>query len=196
MLRTTLADFFHPEDASLATTARERALADRRPFVIEQRVVHADGDVRQTVTRGEVVSDAAGAVAGMRGTTQDVTEQRRAATAVLEARAALMRQTMELAEEHRVKESLQRAVLPARLPRRRREWSWPPATCPPTSRRSSAVTGTTPSASPTAALPWPPGTSSVTTWMPPRPWVRCATPCAPTRSATTPRPTSWRGSTG
>ena len=63
-------------------TARERALADRRPFVIEQRVVHADGDVRQTVTRGEVVSDADGAVAGMRGTTQDVTEQRRAATAV------------------------------------------------------------------------------------------------------------------
>jgi serine phosphatase RsbU (regulator of sigma subunit) len=55
-------------------------------------------------------------VVGIRGTTQDVTEQRRAATAVLEARAALMRQTMELAEEHRVKESLQRAVLPARLP--------------------------------------------------------------------------------
>jgi PAS domain S-box-containing protein len=116
MLRTTLADSFHPEDAALATTARERALADRRPFVIEQRVVHAGGDVRQTVTRGEVVADADGAVAGMRGTTQDVTEQRRAATAVLEARAALMRQTMELAEEHRVKESLQRAVLPARLP--------------------------------------------------------------------------------
>jgi sigma-B regulation protein RsbU (phosphoserine phosphatase) len=116
MLRTTLAASFHPEDATLATTARERALADRRPFVIEQRVVHADGDVRQTVTRGEVVSDADGAVAGMRGTTQDVTEQRRAATAVLEARAALMRQTMELAEEHRLKESLQRAVLPARLP--------------------------------------------------------------------------------
>jgi len=116
LLRTTLATFFHPEDASLATTARERALADRRPFVIEQRVVHPDGDVRRTVTRGEVVTDVDGAVAGMRGTTQDVTEQRRAATAVLEARAALMRQTMELAEEHRVKESLQRAVLPARLP--------------------------------------------------------------------------------
>jgi len=116
MLRTTLAARFHPEDAALATTARARALADGRPFVIEQRVVHADGDVRQTVTRGEVVSDADGAVAGMRGTTQDVTEQRRAATAVLEAQSALMRQTMELAEEHRVKESLQRAVLPARLP--------------------------------------------------------------------------------
>jgi phosphoserine phosphatase RsbU/P len=116
MLRTALAASFHPEDAALATTARERALADRQPFLIEQRVVRADGDVRQTVTRGEVVADTDGAVAGMRGTTQDVTEQRRAATAVLEARAALMRQTMELAEEHRVKESLQRAVLPARLP--------------------------------------------------------------------------------
>lgn len=116
MLRTTLAASFHPEDAQLAATARERALADRRPFVIEQRVVQADGDVRQTVTRGEVVADADGTVTGMRGTTQDVTEQRRAATAVVEARAALMRQTMELAEEHRVKESLQRAVLPARLP--------------------------------------------------------------------------------
>ena len=115
-LRAALATSFHPDDATLATAARDRALADGRPFVVEQRVVHPDGDVRQIVTRGEVVSDADGAGAGMRGTTQDVTEQRRAAAAVLEARAALMRQTMELAEEHRVKESLQRAVLPARLP--------------------------------------------------------------------------------
>ena len=53
---------------------------------------------------------------GVRGTTQDVTQQRRATVAVVEARGALLRQTMELAEEHRVKESLQRAVLPARLP--------------------------------------------------------------------------------
>ena len=116
MTRTALAAAFHPEDAMLAATARERALADRRPFVVEQRVLHAGGGIRQTVTRGEVVSDADGTVTGMRGTTQDVTEQREAATAVLEARAALMRQTTELAEEHRVKESLQRAVLPARLP--------------------------------------------------------------------------------
>jgi PAS domain S-box-containing protein len=106
----------HPEDAALATAARDRALVDRRPFVVEQRVVHPGGEVRQAVTRGEVVVDSDDSVVGMRGTTQDVTEQRQAATAILETRAALMRQTMELAEEHRVKESLQRAVLPARLP--------------------------------------------------------------------------------
>ena len=53
-MRAALAATFHPEDATLAATARERALVDRRPFVVEQRVLHADGDVRQTVTRGEV----------------------------------------------------------------------------------------------------------------------------------------------
>ena len=115
-IRSALAAVFHPEDAMLGTAARDRALVDGLPFVVEQRVVHPDGDVRQTVTRGEVVSDPGGTVVGIRGTTQDVTEQRRATTAVLEARSALMRQTMELAEEHRTKESLQRAVLPARLP--------------------------------------------------------------------------------
>jgi PAS domain S-box-containing protein len=111
-----LAAAAHPEDAPLASAARDQALADGQPFVVEQRILRRGGDVRQTVTRGEVVYAPDGTVVGVRGTTQDVTEQRRAASAVLEARAALVRQTMELAEEHRVKESLQRAVLPARLP--------------------------------------------------------------------------------
>jgi sigma-B regulation protein RsbU (phosphoserine phosphatase) len=106
----------HPEDARAATAARDRALADHQPFVVQLRVVHPDGSLRHTVTRGEVICDPDGTVTGMRGTTQDVTEQRRAAEAVVEAREALVRQTMELAEEHRVKESLQRAILPTRLP--------------------------------------------------------------------------------
>jgi serine phosphatase RsbU (regulator of sigma subunit) len=68
------------------------------------------------VTRGEVIVDADGVVTGMRGTTQDVTDQRRATAAVSAAHQALLRQQMALAEEHRLKETLQRAVLPARLP--------------------------------------------------------------------------------
>jgi PAS domain S-box-containing protein len=111
-----LAAALHPEDAAAATAAWDRALADHQPFVVQQRFVHPDGSLRHTVTRGEVVCRPDGTVIGMRGTTQDVTEQRRAAEAVAEAREALVRQTMELAEEHRVKESLQRAILPARLP--------------------------------------------------------------------------------
>jgi serine phosphatase RsbU (regulator of sigma subunit) len=111
-----LATTSHPEDAATAAAARVRALADHEPFVVQQRFVHPDGSLRHTVTRGEVICDPDDTVIGMRGTTQDVTEQRRAAEAVVEAREALVRQTMELAEEHRVKESLQRAILPARLP--------------------------------------------------------------------------------
>ena len=111
-----LAATLHPEDAAAATAASDRALADHQPFVVQQRFVHPDGSLRHTVTRGEVICGPDDTVIGMRGTTQDVTEQRRAAEAVAEAREALVRQTMELAEEHRVKESLQRAILPARLP--------------------------------------------------------------------------------
>jgi serine phosphatase RsbU (regulator of sigma subunit) len=115
-LQSALAAASTPEDDARVIAARDRALHDRRPFVVEQRVMHPDGGIGHAVTRGEVISGPDGVVTGMRGTTQDVTEQRRATVAVVEARGALLRQTMELAEEHRIKESLQRAVLPARLP--------------------------------------------------------------------------------
>jgi serine phosphatase RsbU (regulator of sigma subunit) len=114
--RAAVAAATHPEDVPLGAAARDRALADHEPFVLEQRLVHPDGDLRHVVTRGEVVTTADGAVVGMRGTTQDVTEQRRAATAAAAAREQLLRRTIELAEEHRVKEALQRAVLPRALP--------------------------------------------------------------------------------
>jgi sigma-B regulation protein RsbU (phosphoserine phosphatase) len=107
----------HPEDATLAVEAFHRALIDRQPFVVEQRLLHPDGDLRHTVTRGEVVRDPDSGVRMLRGTMQDVTEERRSAAAVVEAREALVRRTTQLALEHRVTESLQRAVLPARLPR-------------------------------------------------------------------------------
>jgi PAS domain S-box-containing protein len=111
-----LAATSHPDDAVLAIAARERALADRQPATLEQRVIHPNGEIRYTVTRSEVICGEDGAVIGMRGTTQDITDQRIAAEAVDEARQQLLRKKLELEEEHRVKESLQRAVLPARLP--------------------------------------------------------------------------------
>ena len=78
------------------------------------------GEVRYVVTRGEPVlepeDDPEGVLTGLRGTTQDVTDQRRASDAVAMARQQLLRREMELAEEHRVKETLQQAVLPSSLP--------------------------------------------------------------------------------
>ncbi|MGZ4506803.1 MAG: SpoIIE family protein phosphatase [Blastococcus sp.] len=114
--RAALAATSHPDDVPVAIAARERALADRQPFTLEQRVVHPNGEIRYTVTRSEVICGEDGDVIGMRGTTQDITEQRLAAAAVDDARQQLLRKKLELEEEHRVKETLQRAVLPARLP--------------------------------------------------------------------------------
>jgi sigma-B regulation protein RsbU (phosphoserine phosphatase) len=114
-LHERLATVSHPEDALLVTAARAQALLDHRPFTVTARVLHADGETRHTVTRGEVIVEN-GAVTGMRGTTQDVTEQRRAAAAVSAAHQELLCQQMALDEEHRLKETLQRAVLPASLP--------------------------------------------------------------------------------
>lgn len=115
-LHEALATVFHPEDAALVSAARERALTDHEAFTVTARVLHPAGDVRYTVTRGEVIVGEGGGVTGMRGTTQDVTDQRRAAVAISAAHQELLRQQMALAEEHRLKETLQRAVLPARLP--------------------------------------------------------------------------------
>jgi sigma-B regulation protein RsbU (phosphoserine phosphatase) len=116
-----LAEALHVDDARAAAAAQERALNARLPFTVQQRVVLPNGEIRHVVTRGEPVlepeDDPDGAVTGLRGTTQDVTEQRRAADAVDTARRQLLRREMELAEEHRVKETLQRAVLPASLPK-------------------------------------------------------------------------------
>lgn len=106
----------HPEDAPRVSEAFSQALANQQPFEVEHRLVHPDGETRHAVTRGEVLRDPDGRGHRLRGTTQDVTEQRRAAADVVQAREALVRRTMQLALEHRVRESLQRAVLPARLP--------------------------------------------------------------------------------
>lgn len=115
-LREALATACHPEDEPLVSAACDEALTSHDSFTVAVRVIHANGDIRHTLTRAEVILDEVGAVTGMRGTTQDVTEQRRAAAAVAAAHQKLLRQQMELAQEHRLMETLQRAVLPARLP--------------------------------------------------------------------------------
>jgi PAS domain S-box-containing protein len=46
----------------------------------------------------------------------DLTDERRAAAAVSEARQQMLRQQLELQQEHRLNDTLQRAVLPGRLP--------------------------------------------------------------------------------
>ena len=82
----------HPDDAPELTRSANEALRSRRQrYVMECRLV-VDGDVRQMVHRGEILLDDADGIVAVRGTFQDVTEQRAAETALLAARERLARE--------------------------------------------------------------------------------------------------------
>ncbi|MFY9586261.1 MAG: PAS domain-containing protein [Actinomycetota bacterium] len=78
-------DLVHPDDRAFARSVVEQALADRRAFLFDHRVIRPDGAVRTLQGRGEVISDATGAPVRMIGTGQDVTEQRQAEAALRSA---------------------------------------------------------------------------------------------------------------
>jgi PAS domain S-box-containing protein len=68
----------HPADRRLIPEARERAVVEGRPFSVLHRIVRPDGEVRTLHARVKPISDEAGKVVRVFGTTQDVTEERRA----------------------------------------------------------------------------------------------------------------------
>ena len=67
----------HPEDRAFVRERVESAYGDREPFVFEHRLLHPDGTVRWSLSRGRVVSDEHGNPVRMVGTAQDVTERKR-----------------------------------------------------------------------------------------------------------------------
>jgi PAS domain S-box-containing protein len=70
-------DRVHPDDRARVRAEVERALADRRPFEVNHRIVLDNGTERAVHSRGRVVVDATGVPNRMVGTAQDVTERRR-----------------------------------------------------------------------------------------------------------------------
>jgi diguanylate cyclase (GGDEF)-like protein/PAS domain S-box-containing protein len=71
-------DTLHAEDRPLVEAAINRALERRQPFSIDFRVVRPDGSIHIVHQQGEVERDGAGNAIRMLGTTQDITERRRA----------------------------------------------------------------------------------------------------------------------
>jgi PAS domain S-box-containing protein len=70
-------DRVHPDDRARVRAEVERALAARRPFEVNHRIVLDNGTERAVHSRGRVVVDATGVPNRMVGTAQDVTERRR-----------------------------------------------------------------------------------------------------------------------
>ncbi|WP_437315092.1 PAS domain-containing protein [Sorangium sp. So ce385] len=76
----TFMSFFerlHPDDRSLMQAALKAHLEERRPFAIEYRLRHEDGEYRDVFTRGMAEWDERGVPFQMAGGATDVTEQKR-----------------------------------------------------------------------------------------------------------------------
>ena len=71
------ASVIHPDDRELVEQAVEEALARREPYVIDYRIVHADGELRWVHERGRAVFDADGRALFLDGVLFDHTAQRR-----------------------------------------------------------------------------------------------------------------------
>ena len=68
----------HPDDRAMVTADLEGAVAAVEPFVFDYRVPQADGRTRWVRARGQLTTDDAGDVVGMRGTCQDITDRMQA----------------------------------------------------------------------------------------------------------------------
>ena len=66
----------HPEDEKRVRTGMEEAVASGGPFEDEYRIVRPGGEVRWVFSRAEPSIGSAGAVVGLRGIGQDVTDRR------------------------------------------------------------------------------------------------------------------------
>ncbi|MER7274235.1 SpoIIE family protein phosphatase [Dactylosporangium sp. NPDC000244] len=97
----------HPDDRARVDEAIEAAV-EGAPLDYESRVQMGDGTERIFRTRGELDRDAAGHPIRLRGSNQDITEQRKAERAVAAAAAA----QEAAAREHRIADQLQRSLLP------------------------------------------------------------------------------------
>jgi PAS domain S-box-containing protein len=72
----------HPDDRAKARATLDLSRRSGVPFAYHQQIVRADGVVRTLYSRGEAVYGADGRPVRLRGTVQDVTEQRAAAEAL------------------------------------------------------------------------------------------------------------------
>jgi PAS domain S-box-containing protein len=75
----TFTSIIHPEDAPALEQEVAAAVADERPYTIEYRVLHRDGDIRHVVERGQAILGQDGEYK-LDGAIFDLTERKRAET--------------------------------------------------------------------------------------------------------------------
>jgi PAS domain S-box-containing protein len=106
----TFADWeasLYPADRARCVAEVQAAMDDPGPYVLLHRTQWPDGSIHWIEGRGRVVTDDDGHALGTIGVVLDVTDRE-------ERQAALARQ---VAEDHRLVQNVQRALLPVRMPR-------------------------------------------------------------------------------
>ena len=73
---------YTPESWERLKCAVAEALRTGTPYELDLRMIHPDGSTRWIIDRGEVLRDAAGQIAWLRGTAQDITERKQAEDAL------------------------------------------------------------------------------------------------------------------
>ena len=111
--KRTLLSIVHPDDCDGILEAVANATDDGRPFVLEYRIVRADGGVRWVLDRGQLVPGHGGRL-WMDGAIFDITERR-------ETEAALRRREIEQARTEELRASRVRIVQAADAARRKIE---------------------------------------------------------------------------
>jgi PAS domain S-box-containing protein len=96
----------HPDDRAECVARLQSALANPGSYVLLHRSAWPDGSIHWLEGRGRVLTDDNGDAIGTVGVVLDVTERE-------ERQAALVRR---VAEDHRLIQNVQRALLPVRMP--------------------------------------------------------------------------------
>lgn len=106
-----ISDYIYPDDRYAVGEAIRGALLAGRAFTVEHRVADAPG--RRLRMSGEPDFDTTGEVCAVRGTVQDVTEERAVESRLRRAQEALAAQRQRLTAETRAAEAMQHALLPS-----------------------------------------------------------------------------------
>jgi PAS domain S-box-containing protein len=111
--KRTLMSIIHPDDREGVRDAVAHSATEESPFVLEYRIVHADGSVRWVLDRGQLVRGPGGRL-WMDGAIFDITDRR-------EAEEALRRQEIEAVRTEEIRASRARIIEAADAARRKIE---------------------------------------------------------------------------
>lgn len=74
----TFASIVHPEDATMVERVVLEGVEARQPYIIEYRIIRADGTVRWVYDKGQAILDEGGALIRLDGAIFDITERKQA----------------------------------------------------------------------------------------------------------------------